>query len=54
MSEPMLTIHNRHSAAGGIPPTFSTEAANLYVGSFGACRGDLGSTRLPAASSACS
>jgi hypothetical protein len=34
MSEPMLTIHNRHSAACGIPPMFSTEAATLYIGYF--------------------
>ncbi len=34
MSEPMLTIHNRHSAACGIPPAFSTEAADLYIGYF--------------------
>jgi hypothetical protein len=34
MSEPMLTIHNHHSTACGIPPTFSTMAANLYIGYF--------------------
>ena len=34
MSEPMLTIHNRHAAACGIPPAVSTEAADLYIGSF--------------------
>lgn len=34
MSEPMLTIHNRHPAGGGIPPAFSTEAADLYIGYF--------------------
>jgi hypothetical protein len=34
MSEPMLTIHNRHSAACGIPPAVSTEAADLYIGYF--------------------
>lgn len=34
MSEPMLTIHNRHSAACGIPPAFSTKAADLYIGYF--------------------
>ncbi len=31
MSAPMLTIHNRHSAACGVPPAVSTEAADLYV-----------------------
>jgi len=30
----MLTIHNRHPAACGIPPAFSTEAADLYLGYF--------------------
>jgi hypothetical protein len=30
----MLTIHNRHPAACGIPPAFSTEAADLYIGYF--------------------
>ena len=34
MSAPMLTIHNRHSAACGIPSAFSTEAADLYIGYF--------------------
>jgi hypothetical protein len=34
MSEPMLTIHNRHSAACGIPPALSTEADALYIGYF--------------------
>ena len=34
MSAPMLTIHNRHSAACGIPPALSTEAADLYIGYF--------------------
>ena len=34
MSEPILTIHNRHSAVGGIPPAVSTEAADLYIGYF--------------------
>jgi len=34
VSEPMLTIHNRHSAACGIPPAVSTEAADLYIGYF--------------------
>ena len=34
MSEPMLTIHNRHPATSGIPPAFSTEAADLYIGYF--------------------
>ena len=34
MSEPMLTIHNRHAAACGIPPAVSTEAADLYIGYF--------------------
>ena len=34
MSEPMLTIHNRHSAACGIAPAVSTEAADLYIGYF--------------------
>ena len=34
MSEPMLTIHNRHAAACGIPPAVSTEAADLYIGDF--------------------
>jgi len=30
----MLTIHNRHSAACGIPPAVSTEGADLYIGYF--------------------
>jgi hypothetical protein len=30
----MLTIHNRHAAACGIPPAVSTEAADLYIGYF--------------------
>src|SRR5262245_30357822 len=34
VSEPLLTIHNHHSAVGGIPPAVSTEAADLYVGYF--------------------
>ena len=34
MSAPMLTIHNRHSAACGIPPAFSTKATDLYIGYF--------------------
>ena len=34
MSAPMLTIHNRHSAACGIPPALRTEAADLYIGYF--------------------
>jgi hypothetical protein len=34
VSEPMLTIHNRHAAACGIPPAVSTEAADLYIGYF--------------------
>ena len=34
MSEPMLTIHNRHSAACGIPPAVRTDAADLYIGYF--------------------
>jgi len=34
VSEPMLTIHNRHPAACGIPPAFSTEAVDLYIGYF--------------------
>jgi len=34
VSEPMLTIHNHHAAACGIPPAFSTEAADLYIGYF--------------------
>ena len=34
MSEPMLTIHNRHSAACGIPPAGSTEPADLCLGYF--------------------
>jgi hypothetical protein len=33
-TEPMLTIHNRHSAACGVPPAVSTEAADLYIGYF--------------------
>jgi len=32
VSAPMLTIHNRHPAACGIPPALSTEAADLYIG----------------------
>ena len=31
MSEPMLTIHNRHAAACGIPPAVSAEATDLYA-----------------------
>jgi hypothetical protein len=34
MSEPMLTIHHRHAAACGIPPSVSTGAADLYIGYF--------------------
>jgi hypothetical protein len=34
VSEPMLTIHNRHSATCGVPPAVSTEAAGLYIGHF--------------------
>jgi hypothetical protein len=34
VSEPMLTIHNHHAAACGIPPAFSNEAADLYIGYF--------------------
>jgi hypothetical protein len=34
VSRPMLTIHNRHPAACGIPPAFSTESADLYIGYF--------------------
>jgi hypothetical protein len=34
VSAPMLTIHNRHAAACGIPPAVSTEAADLYIGYF--------------------
>jgi hypothetical protein len=34
VSEPMLTIHNRHPAACGIPPALTTEAADLYIGYF--------------------
>ena len=34
MSAPMLTIHNRHSAACGIPPAFSAETADLHIGYF--------------------
>src|SRR5213593_3329593 len=30
----MLTIHNRHPAACGIPPDVSTEAADLCIGYF--------------------
>ena len=31
MSERMLTIHNRHAAACGIPPAVSTGAADLVT-----------------------
>ena len=34
MSEPMLTIYNRHSAVCGLPPAISTEVADLYIGYF--------------------
>ena len=34
VSAPMLTIHNRHSAACGIPTAVSTEAADLCIGYF--------------------
>jgi len=34
VSEPMLTIHNRHAAACGVPPALSTEAAGFYIGYF--------------------
>jgi len=30
----MLTTHSGHPAACGIPPAFSTEAADLYIGYF--------------------
>jgi len=31
VSAPLLTIHNRHPAACGIPPALSTEVADLYI-----------------------
>jgi len=34
MSEPILTIHNRHSAVAGVPPAFSNEAGQFYLGYF--------------------
>jgi hypothetical protein len=34
VSEPMLTIHNRHAAACGIPPAVSAEGTDLYIGYF--------------------
>ena len=34
MSEPILTIYNRHTAACGIPPALSSASAELYVGYF--------------------
>jgi hypothetical protein len=34
VSEPLLTIHNRHSAACRIPPAVNVEAADLYIGYF--------------------
>jgi hypothetical protein len=34
VSAPILTVHNRHSAACGIPPAVSTEAAGLSIGYF--------------------
>ena len=40
MSAPMLTIHNRHPAAGGIPPACSTEAADRYIGYFESRHGE--------------
>ena len=30
----MLTIYNHHAAACGIPPAFSNETADLYIGYF--------------------
>jgi len=28
----MLTIHNQHTAAGGTPPVYGNESADLYLG----------------------
>ena len=33
-AEPILTIHNRHTAACGTPPALSNESPALYVGYF--------------------
>ena len=34
MSDPILTIYNRHAPASGIPPALSNDAAALYLGYF--------------------
>ena len=34
MSRPILTIYPYHAAACGIPPAFSNEAGDLYIGYF--------------------
>ena len=34
MSEPILTIYNRHPAACGVPPALSNASAELYIGYF--------------------
>ena len=41
MSAPMLTIHNRYSAACAIPPAINTEAADLNIGYFENRSGEL-------------
>lgn len=40
MSEPILTVYNRHAAACGIPPALSNESAALYVGYFANRQGE--------------
>ena len=32
--EPILTMYNRHTAAGGIPPALSSTSAELSIGYF--------------------
>ena len=34
MSQPILTIDNRHTTACGIPPALSNASAALYIGYF--------------------
>lgn len=40
MSEPILTIYNRHTPACGNPPALSNGSAELYVGDFANRHGD--------------
>ncbi len=34
MSDPLLTIHNHHSATCGDPPIVNSESSNTYIGYF--------------------